>query len=224
MPRHRAQVAYDHGGRGREVSSLAWTWAHHERGRHIFGVDQAYDDVQTRPARFQTVVTAVISNRRMIDGLEVIVQEPKARKEEMGYWAATARDSYEQMEEARNSVLELLHHHQHRFEYRQRPEIAWEIVQPLEEEGQFPQAHYAFDTGVRNLDLTRYLESRGNHGGSEVECSRHSPWYGQWRRVDVVAAELRQDQVERFRPVSVQRRNGERQQFWAFTKTVRLKR
>jgi hypothetical protein len=114
MPRHRAQVAYDHRGRGREVISLDWTLAHHERGPHIFGVDQAYDDVQKRTARFQTVVTAVISNRRMIDGLEVIVQEPKALKEEMGYWEATAKDSYEQMEEARNRVLELLHHHKHR--------------------------------------------------------------------------------------------------------------
>jgi hypothetical protein len=97
-------------------------------------------------------------------------------------------------------------------------------VQQLEEEGQFPQAHYAFDTGVLNLDLTRYLESRGKHWVSEVECSRHIQWYGQWRRVDVVAAELRQDHVESFRPMSVQRRNGERKQFWAFTKTVRLKR
>ncbi len=224
MPRHRAQVAYDHRGRGREVISLDWTLAHHERGPHIFGVDQAYDDVQKRTAWFQTVVTAVISNRRMIDGLEVIVQEPKALKEEMGYLEATAKDSYEQMEEARNRVLELLHHHKHRLEYRQRTEIAWEIVQQIEEEGQFPQAHYAFDTGVLNLDLTRYLESRGRHWVSEVECSRHIQWYGQWRRVDVVAAELRQDHVESFRPVSVQRRNGERKQFWAFTKTVRLKR
>ena len=224
MQRHRAQVAYDHRGRGREVISLDWTLAHHERGPHIFGVDQAYDYVQKRTARFQTVVTAVISNRRMLDGLEVIVQEPKALKEEMGYLEATAKDSYEQMEEARNRVLELLHHHKHRLEYRKRTEIAWEIVQQLEEEGQFPQAHYAFDTGVLNLNLTQYLESRGKHWVSEVECSRHIQWYGQWRRVDVVAAELRQDHVESFRPVSVQRRNGERKQFWAFTKTVRLKR
>jgi len=224
MQRHRAQVAHDHRGRGREVISLDWTWAHHERGPHIFGVDQAYDYVQKRTARFQTVVTAVISNRRMIDGLEVIVQEPKALKEEMGYLEATAKDSYEQMEGARSRGLELLHHHKHRLEYRKRTEIAWAIVQQLEEEGQFPQAHYAFDTGVLNLDLTRYLESRGKHWVSEVECSRHIQWYGQWRRVDGVAAELRQDHVESFRPVSVQRRNGERKQFWAFTKTVRLKR
>jgi hypothetical protein len=62
MQRHRAHVAHDHRGRGREVISLDWTLAHHERGPHIFGVDQAYDDVQRRVTRFQTVVTAVISN------------------------------------------------------------------------------------------------------------------------------------------------------------------
>jgi hypothetical protein len=224
IQRHRTQVAPDHRGRGREVISLDWTLAHHERGPRIFGVDLAYDYVQRRTARFQTVITAVIANRHVIDGLEVIVQEPKALKEEMGYLEATAKDSYEQMEEARNRVLELLHHRKHRLEYRKRTEIAWEIVQQIEEEGQFPQAHYAFDTGVLNLDLTRYIESRGKHWVSEVECSRHIQWYGQWRRVDVVAAELRQDHVESFRSVSVQRRNGERKQFWAFTKTVRLKR
>jgi hypothetical protein len=39
--RHRTQVAHDHRGRGREVMSLDWTLAHHERGPRIFGVDQA---------------------------------------------------------------------------------------------------------------------------------------------------------------------------------------
>jgi hypothetical protein len=224
MRRHRAQVAHDHQGRGREVISVDWTLTHHERGPHLFGVDQAYDYVQKRTARFQTVVTAVISNRHVIDGLEVVVQEPKALKEEMAYLEATSKASYEQMEEARQRVLELLHHRQHRLEYRKRTELAWEIVQQLEEEGQFPQAHYAFDTGVLNLDLTRYIESRHKHWVSELEGSRHIQWYGQWRRVDVVAAELEQDHPESFRPVSVQCRNGEKKLFWAFTKTVRLKR
>ncbi len=99
IPRHRTQVARNHRGRGPEVISLDWTLAHHERGPRIFGVDQAYDDVQKRTARFQTVVTAVISNRQVIDGLEVVVQEPKALKEEMAYLEVTSKDSYEQMEE-----------------------------------------------------------------------------------------------------------------------------
>jgi hypothetical protein len=224
IQRHRATVARDHRGRGREVISLDWTLAHHARGPHIFGVDLAYDYVQKRTTRFQTVVTAVISNRHVIDGVEAVVQDPKALKEEVAYLEATAKDSYEQMEEARKWVLELMHHRQHQLEYRKRTAIAWEIVQQLEEEGQFPQANYAFDNGVLHLELTRYIESRGKHWVSELECSRNIQWYGQWRRVDVVAAELKQEHPESFRPITVQCRNGEKKPYWAFTKTIRLKR
>jgi hypothetical protein len=167
MQRHRAQVAHDHRGRGREVMSLDWTLAHYERGPRIFGVDQAYDDVQRRTTHFQIVVTAVISNRHVIDGLEVSVQVPKALKEERGYLEAISKDSYDQMEEVRKRVLELLHHRQHQREYRKRTAIAWEIVQQLEEEGDFPQAHYAFDTGVLHLELTRDIENWGKHWVSE---------------------------------------------------------
>jgi hypothetical protein len=51
IKRHRVQVARDHPGRGREVISRDGTRAHHERGRRIFGLDLADDDVQTRTAR-----------------------------------------------------------------------------------------------------------------------------------------------------------------------------
>jgi len=224
IQRHRATVGPDHRGRGHEVLSVDGTLAHHERGPHIFGVDLAYDDVQKRTPRFQTVVTAVIANRHVIDGVEAVVQDPKALKEEVAYWEATAKDSYEQMEEARKRVLEVMHHRQHQLEDRKRTAIAWEIVQQLEEEGQFPQANYAFDNGVLHLELTRYIESRGKHWVSELECSRNIQWYGQWRRVDVVAAELKQEHPESFRPITVQCRNGEKKSYWAFTKTIRLKR
>jgi hypothetical protein len=224
IQRHRTTVALDHRGRGREVISLDWALAHHERGPHIFGVALAYDYVQRRTARFQTVVTAVIANRQVIDGLEVIVQEPKALKEENAYLEATSKDSYAQMEEARTRVLELLHHRQHQLEYRKRTEIAWEVVHQLEEEDQFPQANYAFDNGVLHLELTKYVESRGKHWVSEMECSRHIQWSGQWRRVDSVATELKREHPESFRSIIVQCRNGEKKSFWVFTKAVRLKR
>jgi hypothetical protein len=180
--------------------------------------------VQTRTARFQTVVTAVISKRHVIDGLEVVGQAPKALKAEMASVEATSKASDEQMEEARQRVLELWHHRQHRFEDRKRTARAWEIVQPREEAGPFPQAHEACDTGVLNRELTRDIESRHNHGVRALECSRHMQWYGQWRRVDVVAAALKHDHPERLRPVSVPCRNGEKTSFWAVTKTVRVKR
>jgi hypothetical protein len=37
-------------------------------------------------ARFQIVVTAVVANRRFVDGLEVRVQEPSIREAEEAYW------------------------------------------------------------------------------------------------------------------------------------------
>jgi hypothetical protein len=49
-------------------------------------------------------------------------------------------------------------------------------------------------------------------------------WSGQWRRVDVVAAALKQDHPESFHPVTGRCRNGEKKPFWALTKTGRLKR
>src|SRR5215831_15708547 len=128
------------------------------------------------------------------------------------------------MEAARGRVLELFHHLLHRLGYKQRTEMALEMVPQLEQEGHFPQAHYAFDNGVLTLELTRGIESVGKHWVSEVECSRHIPGQGQWRRVDAVAAELRRKHPESFRLVRVRCRNGETKSFWVFTKVVRLKR
>jgi len=45
-------------------------------------------------------------------------------------------------------LKKLLHHLQHRLAYKKRTEMVVEIVAQLEEEGQFPPAHYAFDNGV----------------------------------------------------------------------------
>ncbi|HEX3034785.1 MAG TPA: hypothetical protein VHT73_06555 [Thermodesulfobacteriota bacterium] len=224
MRRHRAIVAKGHRGRGREVISVDWTFAHHDRGPKIFGVNKAYDYVQKRTAQFQTVVTGVISNRELIDCLEAVVQKPGQIAEEEAYLRATAKASYEQMQEVQNRILELLHHLKHKLEYKKRTEIALLIVQQIEGEGNFPQANYAFDNGVMSLELTRYIESRGKHWVSEVECSRNIQWEGEWRRVDEVGAELRREHTESFRSVTVACRNGEKREFWVFTKVVRLKR
>jgi hypothetical protein len=62
MEQHRAIVSQRHPGKGREIISLEWTQAHHEAGEQIHGVKRAYDYVNPRMSRFQTVVTAVIAN------------------------------------------------------------------------------------------------------------------------------------------------------------------
>ena len=224
IEQHRREVAHAYQGRGRQVISLDWTLAHHERGPKIYAVTKSYDYVERRTALFQTVVTAVVSNCEWIDGLEVVVQDPKDLKAEAAYLKATAKESYEQMAEARERLLEVLHYRIHQLQYRKRTEIAVEIVRQLEAEGQFPQAHYAFDNGVLTLELTRLIESCGKHWVSEVEVSRHIQWQGHWRRVDEVGAELRHHHPASFRPVKVNCRNGEEKVFLAFTKVVRLKR
>jgi hypothetical protein len=224
LPRHRALIAPEHRNRGREVISLDWTLVHHERGPEIYGVTKSYDYVERRMARFQTTVTAVIANRQLIDGIDLQIQEPSVCKEEEAYLKATVQASYEQMEHARTRLLELLHHLEHKLGYKKRTEIVVEMVAQLEEEGKFPQADYAFDNGVLTVELTRLIESRGKHWVSEVESSRHILWKDEWRRIDEVALELRQQHPESFRQVQVRCRNGEQKIFWAFTKSVRLKR
>jgi hypothetical protein len=74
------------------------------------------------------------------------------------------------------------------------------------------------------LELTRLIERQGKHWVSEVECSRHIQWQGQWQRVDTVAATLRREYPASFRAVRVRCRNGETKAYWVFTKSVRLKR
>jgi hypothetical protein len=224
LPRHRKLIAPEHRHRGREVISLDWTLVHHERGPHIYGTMKSYDYVERRMARFQTTVTAVVANRQLIDGIDVRIQEPDVSKEEAEYLKAPVQASYEQMEQARTRLLELLHHVEHKLAYKKRTEIVVEIVKQLEEEGHFPQADYAFDNGVLTLDLTQLIESKGKHWVSEIESSRLILWQDEWRRVDEVAMELRQQHPESFRRVIVRCRNGEKKEFWAFTKTVRLKK
>ncbi len=224
MPRHRAVVAKEHRGRGREVISLDWTLTHHERGKQIFGVKRSYDYVQHRMSCFQTVVTATIANRSIIDGIEVVVQLPDFEQAERDYLKMTAKQSYIEMEQVRERLLELFHYHKHRLQYRSRTEIAVDIVREIETEGHFPNADYAFDNGVLTRELTELIEASGKHWVSEIECSRNILWNDQWRRVDSVELELRTEHPESFRKTQVCTRGGEVKRIWTFTKTVRLKK
>jgi hypothetical protein len=224
IQQHRSVVASDHRGRGREVISVDWTFSHHDRGPEIYGNKRSYDYVEGRSSQFQTVVTAVVSNHTLIDGLDVVVQEPSRLEEEMAYLRATVKEGYEQMEAVRKRLLELLHCLKHKREYKKRTEIALELVQQIEQEGHFPEANYAFDNGVLSLDLTGFIETCGKHWVTELECSRNIQWRGDWIRVDALAAELGENHPESFHHHRVSCRNGEVKDYWAFTKVVRLKR
>jgi len=148
LARHRARIAPEHRNRGREVISWDGTLGHHERGPHIYGTTKSDDSVARRMARFQTTVTAVIANRQLLDGIGVQIQEPDLCQEEEVYLKATVQASYAQMEQARTRLLALLHPVEHKLAYKKRTEVVVEMVAQLEEEGQFPQADYAFDNGV----------------------------------------------------------------------------
>lgn len=224
MQRHREVMAREHRGRGREVIGVDWTRVHHDRGPHIYGVKKAYDYVTRRTSLFHTVMTAVVANRELVDGIAVEVQAPDVAEAEKEYLLMTQRESYTDMEAVQNRVLALLAYRRNRLTYRKRTTIAVEIVREIEEEGHFPAAQYAFDTGVLTRELTQVIESAGKHWGSEIERSRHINWAGQWRRVDDVASELRTHHPASFRPLAVTGRKGQERAYWAFTKVVRLKK
>ena len=116
IQQHRGEVAQAYQGRGRQVVWLDWTLAHHGRGPKIQAVTKSYDYVERRTTLFQTVVTGVVSNREWIDGLEMVLQDPRDLKAEAEYLRATAKTEYMQRAEARQRLLELLHYHAHRLQ------------------------------------------------------------------------------------------------------------
>lgn len=224
MVQHRRAVAQRYQEQGRQVIGLDWTFVHHERSRQIYGVKRSFDYVTNRMSRYQTVMTAALSNRRTVDGLGVEVQAPKYETEEKAYLEMTAQDSYEDMAHVRERLVELLHYQKNRLAYRKRTEMAVELVRQIEAEGQFPQAHYAFDNGVLCRPLTELIEQSGKHWVSELEHSRLILWKDQWQPVGRVADALRQEHPESFRHYIVRGRNGTVTSYWAFTKVVRLKK
>ncbi|HEV2668985.1 MAG TPA: hypothetical protein VG324_28980, partial [Blastocatellia bacterium] len=115
--------------------------AHHEREPHIHGAKEAYDYVEHRNSLFQTVVTATISNRELIDGLAVEVQAPNFSEQEMEYLCMTRQESYTEMEAVEKRLVELLSYQRNRMAYRKRTEMAVEIVRQIENEGEFPLSY-----------------------------------------------------------------------------------
>src|SRR5512134_930470 len=220
LPRHRAVVAAQHRGRGLEVLGLDWTYVHHDRGPAIYATKRAYDHVEGRMSTYQTVVTAVVANAEVIDGVAVDVQFPNYQSEEVAYLNMTASDPDPDLESARQRVIDLLHYHKNRLSYRKRTEIALEIARQLEAEGRFPHAPYAFDQGVLSVPLTQFLEQHGKHWVSEVQSSRLVQWQGQWCRADGLNALLCHQCPESFRALTVRLCNGEEKTFWVFTKAV----
>jgi len=224
MQHHRQNISPIYRGRGRAVISLDWTFAYHPYSESIYGCKDAYDYVHGCWSSYQSVVTAAVSNPHRVDGLAVELQQPNYQKEEWTYLVMTQRERYEQMEQVRERLLELLHYHQHQLSYRKRTEMAVDIVKQIESEGHYRQADYAFDQGVLSRPLTCLIESVDKHWVSEIERTRLILWNGQWQQVQKVAEPLKHTHPESFRLKKVRCRNDEIRQLWAFTKVVRLKK
>jgi hypothetical protein len=142
MECHRHNLAPEYRGRGRAVMSLDSTFAYHPYSEQIYGAKDAYDYVHGCRSCYQTVVTAVVANPHRVDGLAVEVQQPNYQKEELAYLEMTQQDNYDEMEQVRERLLELLH----------------DIVKQIEAEGCYPQADYAFDQGVLSHPLTTLID------------------------------------------------------------------
>jgi uncharacterized protein YoaH (UPF0181 family) len=224
MHRHRETIAPQYRGRGRAVLSLDWTFSYHPYSEKIYGAKEAYDYVHRNWSCYQTVVTAAVSNPHRVDGLAVEVQQPNYQKAEFAYLQMTRQENYDQMEQVRERLLELLHYHAHQLSYRKRTEMAVDVVRQIEAEGFYPQADYAFDQGVFSHPLTTLIESSGKHWVSEIEKTRLILWNAQWQQVQTVAEELRQTHSESFQHKKVRCRNNEIREVWVFSKVVRLKK
>lgn len=224
MPHHRKLVSAKYKGKRRHMIALDWTHSHHDRGPQIFATKKSYDYTQGRYGIFQTVLTATVANAERQDGIEVEVQKPAALAKEKAYLKETAGRNYDTQEMARARLLELMYYEEHRRSYKKITEIAVDVVCKIEDENHFPEANYAFDNGVLNLNLTHEIEKRGKYWTSELESSRHINWKGVWRRIDEVADELREQHPKSFRRIEYKTRSGTTRICWGFCKAVRLKR
>jgi hypothetical protein len=224
MQQHQTVVAQDHRNRGREVISFDWTFCHHERGPAILGNHKGFDYIEGRYCLMQSVLTATIANRDIIDGIDVVVQESSYEKKEKAYLNATVKQGYEEMEKAQNRLMELLHYDLNRHQYKTRTDLYVEMVARIEKESAFPHANYAFDNGVLSFPLAQLIEKNNKQWVSEIEISRNIMWQGQWERVDKVAGKLRSEHPEAFRLVRVRCRNGKYKEYQVFTKVIRLKK
>jgi len=136
----------------------------------------------------------------------------------------TSQESYQEMEKVKERLIELVTYQKNRLAYRKKTEMAVEMVEQIEAEGNFPEANYAFDNGVLTVQLTQMIESKGKHWVSEIESNRLIMWEGKYQRVDQVAKDLRINHPGSFRICKVKNRQGEVKEFLVFTKAIRLKK
>ena len=224
LKKHREVVSKDHYKKGKkEIISLDWTFAHHDKGFKMFANKKSYDYVNKRYCFFQTVMTATVSNPYLIDCIDIVVQKPNTEKEEKAYLDYT-KENLDNMEACRKRFLELIHYYKDKKEYKKKTELALEMVQRIEEENHFPNADYAFDSGVLTSDLATCIENHCKYWISEIEINRKIRWNGQYVRADALDNLLKEQSPVSFRKINVKIRNKTDKIFYVFSKTVFIKK
>jgi len=220
---HQKEVEEQTRSKGKRILWLDWTFLHHARGPKIWGNEKRYDYVEKRTTHYQVLSTCGVSTPNRVDCLDVEVQAPRLKEEEE-FMRQTAKPNYEALEAARERLLDLLAYHSHQERYQTRTDMAAAMIRQLESEGGFEDADYAFDNGLFCKQVVAAIEEAGKEWVSELETSRKVLWKDQWVRLDEVAKQLRTESPRSFREYECEKRNGEKQKFWAFTKVVHLKR
>ncbi len=94
----------------------------------------------------------------------------------------------------------------------------------MESEEGFEDADYAFDNGLLCRQVVEAIEEAGKDWVSEIERTRLVLWHGEWTHIGQVGQHLREDSPHSFRQYTYQKRTGEDETVWAFTKVLRLKK
>lgn len=134
----------------------------------------------------------------------------------------TGREKSEQMACMRKRLPEFLATVSLLSKSKRPADAVVDLVAHLERERLFPEAHYAFETGLLTPELARLIEEAGKHWVSELAGSRHIQWEGPWRQLDQVAEDLRRESPMSFRSFSVRSLPEGMKIFRAFTRSVRL--
>jgi len=96
------------------------------------------------------------------------------------------------------------------------------LISDLEEKGTYPDAPYILAHPLLTPEIAKLIENAGKHWVGQLEGRCFIQWEGPWRRLEQVAAKLRQESPQGFRAVLVSCTDGTSKMVRIFSRTVRL--
>ena len=151
------------------------------RGPQRSGGQRGDDAGAHRPRVVQPVRTAVVTQRHLGEGRDVVGQPPLALRaaEADGHETAPGRD--EQRAAGRHRLLACQPPPLQRQRERQRPARVGDLGRQWEADGQVPQAQAAVAHSVWTVVGRRWLAGPGTPGVSASAGARHRPCQLRWR-------------------------------------------